>query len=228
MATAVAQCPFNVDASGALGGTATSDGLIFSRFTLAPGLPAITAGTDAGALAAQRVAPFVEQFSGALDIDGDGSFTAIDALLIMRYQFGFRGEALVADLFRTPRATRTDASAIQAYIEAGCPNPLTPFVQIWQTMTTELGKGTAAGVEAAKQYMTDTAQKNYGAAMLAILADLPDLVASYSAIVPFTIGDRHALFWVSVPVEDGPPDQRYLYLITFLRADDGTWLIDAM
>ena len=53
-----------------------------------------------------------------LDIDGDGSTDALtDGLLLLRYLFGFRGNALV-DGAISPYATRTTADEIVDYLEA--------------------------------------------------------------------------------------------------------------
>ncbi len=51
-----------------------------------------------------------------LDIDGDGNAQALtDGLLLIRYLFGFTGNALVADAIGDG-AARTNAEDIEAYI----------------------------------------------------------------------------------------------------------------
>lgn len=56
--------------------------------------------------------------AGPLDVDGNGSVDALtDGLLVMRYLFAFRGEALVTGALG-PGATRTTPTEIEAYIVA--------------------------------------------------------------------------------------------------------------
>ncbi|WP_347269067.1 LamG-like jellyroll fold domain-containing protein [Paracoccus sp. (in: a-proteobacteria)] len=55
--------------------------------------------------------------SGSLDIDQDGSFdAATDGVLVLRYLFGLRGDALVAGAVGA-NAQRSDATAIVAYLD---------------------------------------------------------------------------------------------------------------
>jgi len=61
----------------------------------------------------------VSQFTPAactLDIDGDGTWGANDATLVLRYAFGFRGAALTTGLTFAANALRTDATIITNYI----------------------------------------------------------------------------------------------------------------
>jgi hypothetical protein len=53
-----------------------------------------------------------------LDIDGNGKFDALtDTLLITRYAFGFKGNALIDNAI-AEGATRTNSAAIEAYLES--------------------------------------------------------------------------------------------------------------
>lgn len=57
----------------------------------------------------------------ALDIDGNGTADALtDGLLIIRYRFGLRGDALIAAAV-SPGATRTTAATIEAYLQTLMP-----------------------------------------------------------------------------------------------------------
>jgi hypothetical protein len=61
-----------------------------------------------------------EQFS-SFDIDQSGSVDALtDGLILLRYFFGLRGNALVNDVI-SPDAARTSAADIEAYIESHMP-----------------------------------------------------------------------------------------------------------
>jgi len=67
----------------------------------------------------QTVFVGVPVLSGNLDIDGDGNADALtDGLLVLRYLFGFRGEALISGAV-VDGAPRASAEAIEAYLEQG-------------------------------------------------------------------------------------------------------------
>ena len=60
--------------------------------------------------------PTSTQLGSKLDIDGDGSVEPLtDALLILRYAFGFRGTTLTVGA-TDPQCTRCDAFVIEAYL----------------------------------------------------------------------------------------------------------------
>ena len=57
----------------------------------------------------------------ALDLDQNGSFDALtDALMIMRYAFGLRGDALISNAIASD-ANRTSAEEIEAHIQSLLP-----------------------------------------------------------------------------------------------------------
>lgn len=225
---AVALCPFHAGPGGAISGTATTDGLLFLRFSQGFVGPEAVVGAAPSGSAAPDVLAFIQKNGAALDVDGDHFITEFDMMVITRYLFGFKGEALVVDLPTRANATRVGGAAIQAFIDGGCPTSNDPLIQIWAAMTAQLAKGTHAGITAAMQYMTDTAKQNYSAALLAIQGDLPVLAYSFSELLPLTVGDGYAQYWVSVPVDGSTTEEYSVHLVTFLRAHDGTWLIDSM
>jgi hypothetical protein len=66
-----------------------------------------------------QVGVFGQRFASlaVLDVDGNGTFGALtDALLILRFAFGFTGATLTGGAVG-PGCTRCDAPAIQAYLE---------------------------------------------------------------------------------------------------------------
>lgn len=77
----------------------------------------------------------------ALDIDGDGKCDALtDGLLIMRYLFGFRGDALLNSAL-SPNATRNDDTLIINYINslkssASLPSTVSSTTSISSTTST--------------------------------------------------------------------------------------------
>ncbi len=107
---------FNVDGSSGPP-DALTDGIIIIRamfgFTGAALVQGAVApdGADAAAIAAH-----VQTFVVGLDIDGDGRQDALtDGILLIRYMFGFRGDALVAGAV-SPGAPRSSGADVAAWI----------------------------------------------------------------------------------------------------------------
>ncbi len=110
-------CGLDIDGDGQA--LALSDGMLLFRYLLGMSGERLTAGaiaTDGSRATASAVAYYLRGCESSYDIDGDGYVTAsTDALLVMRYLFGFRGAALTTDVVG-PAATRTDAAAIEAVL----------------------------------------------------------------------------------------------------------------
>jgi hypothetical protein len=233
-AQSAADCPFNVDQSSAANSRrATTDGLIFIRYAL--NLPSTTppvgGATENPSLTSAQVTAHMSTNAAALDIDGDGRFTAFDAQIIARYLLGFRGGALLGTLEQPDFAKRYGVSALASYIDGGCNpanDPIDPRIAVWNAMNAQLALGTVAGIDGAKQYMTDTAVANYTDMLTAMVSTLPAVVASYSVIIPRQVGSDYAEYWVSRPLVGGTVGERLVHPITFVKTSDGSWRIDGM
>ena len=98
---------------------ALTDGLLAIRYLFGmTGAPLINGAIGSGALrkTAAQIGSYLGSHRSALDIDGNGRVDALsDGLLILRYLFGLRGNALIAGAF-DPRGARPTASAMEAYI----------------------------------------------------------------------------------------------------------------
>ena len=225
----LALCPFHVGPSGAISGTATTDGLLFLRFSQGFVGPEAVVGAAPSGSAAPDVLAFIQKNGAALNVDGDQFITEFDMMVITRYLFGFRGEALVVDLPTSANATRVGGAAIQAFIDGGCVAvSADPRINVWNAMNAKLALGTPAGIEAAKQYMTPTAVENYGTALLLIASNLFPLIASYSPLVPMSAEGDYAHYLVGVPVPGSLNGEYQVHVITFLKMDDGSWRVDTM
>lgn len=84
----------------------------------------LTAGAVAGGAArdaSDAIALYLSDSNTELDIDGDGASKPLtDGLLLIRYLFGFRGEALMSGAVGAG-AERNTAEAIETYILARLP-----------------------------------------------------------------------------------------------------------
>ena len=120
-------CGFNADALGAdEAADPTSDGLLIARFNRGLAGAALVAGARLDQTPANlpntsaNVSAHMDAYARAHDVDGNESVNLTDALIITRYLAGFRGTALTSGL--TLSGTRTNSSAIEAYIAQDCPN----------------------------------------------------------------------------------------------------------
>ncbi len=108
-------CPLNVD--GVTGVRTNTDALLLIRYALGLRAGALT-GSISGANAASTT-DYIDTRLAQLDIDADGQFDANDALLALRYLYGFRADALTAGL--TLSGSRVTPAAIQTYLQSlGC------------------------------------------------------------------------------------------------------------
>jgi uncharacterized protein (DUF1800 family) len=118
---AVAQTPCPVDQiSQNADATLTIEGVLLSRY--ASGLRGLTLRNG---ISPSRDLSGAEAIIGnnraRLDLDGDGNFNTVDAILSARLLAGFTGDRLTAGLAIPPTARRKSASDINAYVYNGCP-----------------------------------------------------------------------------------------------------------
>ena len=103
---------------------ALTDGLIALRYLFGLTGPALTSGA-VGATATRSdpvtIKAYLDSIRTSLDIDNNGSSDALtDGLLLIRFLFGLRGQALIAGAIG-PGATRITSAQIEAYITSLMP-----------------------------------------------------------------------------------------------------------
>ncbi len=108
---------FDIDDSGSL--SALTDGLLVIRHLFGftgDTLIASAVDTSARRSTAADISAYLTAAENELDIDGSGDVGALtDGLLLIRYLFDFRGDALISGAIGTG-ATRTTAEEIESYI----------------------------------------------------------------------------------------------------------------
>lgn len=113
--------PFNLDVDGNGSADALTDGLLIIRYLFGfrgDVLIADAVAGDATRTTVNDIETYIEDGLASLDVDGNGTADALtDGLLIIRYEFGFRGTVLIADAVAGD-ATRTTAADIEAYIQS--------------------------------------------------------------------------------------------------------------
>ena len=116
----------DVDGNGAV--AALTDGMLILRYMFGISGPSLTAG--AIAIGAPRVSPgaviqYLDSIRGQLDVDRNSRVDALtDGLIVIRYLFGRRGEALFVGALASD-TTRTEAE-LQDYIQSLLPKQPCP------------------------------------------------------------------------------------------------------
>ena len=117
-------CAFSFDVDESQTAQALTDGLLVIRHLFGFSGDALTAGAVAGLAgraASEDITVFLTDADAELDIDGNGKSEPLtDGLLLIRYLFGFSGDALIAGAIGSG-AARNTAEAVEAYIEARVP-----------------------------------------------------------------------------------------------------------
>lgn len=115
--------PVSIDVAGSGTYSALTDGLVILRYLLglegAPLVAGVTA-SSATPLDAPTTVAKLDHMLAQLDVDGNGRPDASDGLLIVRYLFGLRGSALIADAIGQG-ATRDTAAKVETYIQSLMP-----------------------------------------------------------------------------------------------------------
>ena len=119
-----ALCAFSFDVDESQAAQPLTDGLLVIRHLFGFSGDALTAGAVAGLAgraASEDITVFLTDADAELDIDGNGKSEPLtDGLLLIRYLFGFSGEALISGAIGSG-AERNTAAAVEAYIEARVP-----------------------------------------------------------------------------------------------------------
>jgi len=119
-----ALCPFSFDVDDSLEAQPLTDGLLVIRHLFGFSGDALTAGAIAdlaGRGSSEGITGYLTDADAELDIDGNGKSEPLtDGLLLIRYLFGFSGEALIAGAIGSG-AERDTAAAVEAYIQARVP-----------------------------------------------------------------------------------------------------------
>ena len=117
-------CAFSFDVDESQAAQPLTDGLLVIRHLFGFSGDALTAGAVAGLAgraASEDITVFLTDADAELDIDGNGKSEPLtDGLLLIRYLFGFSGEALISGAIGSG-AERNTAEAVEAYIEARVP-----------------------------------------------------------------------------------------------------------
>ena len=115
---------FSFDVDDSAEAKALSDGLLVIRHLFGFTGDALVAGAVADGATrsdAEEISALLSAVETELDVDGNGEAKALsDGLLLIRYLFGFSGDALIGGAIGEG-ATRATAEEIESYIEARTP-----------------------------------------------------------------------------------------------------------
>ena len=119
-----ALCPFSFDVDDSQVAQPLTDGLLVIRHLFGFSGDALTAGAVgglAGRATSEDITGYLRDADAELDIDGNGKSEPLtDGLLLIRYLFGFSGDALIAGAIGSG-AARDTAEAVEAYIKVRVP-----------------------------------------------------------------------------------------------------------
>jgi uncharacterized protein (DUF1800 family) len=118
--------PCNVDLSGASASRLTVEGALLSRYARGVRDAELTSGLAAAGQIASTTQATIAGNEASFDVDGDGSFTATDALILSRHIAGMKADALLQGVSIGALATRKSAAEIATYLSSGCPFVLSP------------------------------------------------------------------------------------------------------
>jgi len=155
-----------------------------------------------------------------IDYTGNGTFTQIpDTSTIPSYTYTQPGMYPVA-----LRLTDSDNIQYQAYLmlvvqDTGQMDSL--FHGIWNDFTTALVSGNKPAV---MHTLDGTAQRNYGPAFDVLLPHMNNIVGSFSPLLRSSISSTYGEYAV---VRDNNGQQN-LFLIYFIKDQDGVWRLDSM
>jgi hypothetical protein len=112
--------PFRIDVDGNGSYDALTDGLLILRWLFGltgPQLVNGAIGPGATRTTPAAVLAYLEAIRPRLDVDGNGQADALtDGLIIIRYLFGLRGNALIINAV-APNATRTGVADITTFVQ---------------------------------------------------------------------------------------------------------------
>lgn len=155
-----------------------------------------------------------------IDYTGNGTFVQIsDSLAIPTYTYAEPGIYPV-----TLRLTDSDNIQYQALlilVVQDISQMDTLFHGIWSDFTTALLSGNKI---AAMHTLDGTAQRNYGSAFDVLLPHMNDIVGSFSPLLRSSISSSFGEYAI---VRDNNGQQN-LFLIYFIKDQDGVWRLDSM
>jgi hypothetical protein len=158
----------------------------------------------------------------ALDYEGDGQpdfvTNDLDAPLMHTYQAGaFAPEITIEAIEGTFRASVAVEAEVAADVDAR-------FQQIWSALNATLVAGDKEG---ALQFLNVHARPRFEPVWTAILTDpnnMSELVAGFLGFQPLSVGQDIAVYALRT-TENG---EARVYLVTFLRGEDGVWRLAEM
>ena len=95
------------------------------------------------------------------------------------------------------------------------------FASIWTGMNNALARG---DVNAALSYLNESAKRKYQRVFTALLPQMPQIVASYSSLRRVSISESIGEYAINRTITG----RNKIFLIYFLKDQDGVWRLDAM
>lgn len=207
----------------------TPDGVTFTRtITVTSNYPPplrVSAHPESG------IAPFTTQFFLSMTNDevilgltvdflGDGKiYTSIKSLNSIFYTYANPGIYPARFTVSTVAGNNYEVTHTIGVRSLSAMDGL--FATIWTGMNNALARG---DVTAALGYLNEAAKRKYLPVFSALLPQMPQIIASYSPLRRVSIGETIGEYAVNRSYNG----QNRLYLVYFLKDQDGVWRLDAM
>lgn len=156
------------------------------------------------------------------DFDGNGTvdYTSTDLNAAVAYTYAAPG------IYQARIAVTDGQNTIQSQTVAVVVSDLAQMERVFQSIWSGMNGALAAKDKArAMQYLTQQARAKYGPVFDLLLPKMPQIMASISPLQRSRISDGYAEYAVKRP---GAGGKVYLYLVYFLRDQDGIWRLDEM
>lgn len=155
-----------------------------------------------------------------VDVDGQGSLiTSADPTIPIAFTYSAPGVYRPKIAVTNNRGATSSQTLTVVALDPAQMDRL--FVNLWDGMNSALKAGNLAG---AAEYLNAGARLKYRPVFEALVSDMPQIVASYSALQRISISEDTGEYAITRPYQG----QNQLYLVYFLKDADGVWRLDGM
>jgi PKD repeat protein len=157
----------------------------------------------------------------SIDFDGNGTFdfTTTDPNTLLQHTYTVPGLYLARLRVTTSQGQSYEAESTIAVQDAATMDTL--FKSMWNTMNAAL---VAGDIPTALMFLDSAAQEKYGPVWQVLLPHMAEIVSSYSPVQALFISSGIAEYGLNRTINE----ENRLFLIYFLKNDDGVWRINVL
>jgi hypothetical protein len=157
----------------------------------------------------------------SLDVDGNGTFdfTTTDPNAVLQHTYTTPGLYLARLRVTDQSGAVAEAQTAIAVQDVGTLDAL--FKSMWNSMNAAL---VAGDISTALIFLDSAAREKYGPVWQVLLPHVTEIITSYSPIRGLSIGERVGEYGLNRTING----EKRLFLIYFLKNEDGVWRLNAM